>query len=296
MSPMNGGYVGIADGPSPAAGVIPENPHAQPPRRFAAVIRGLAKGSVRLAATVVLSCVVAVLVWQAAIYVFNISKVELATPLQVFDEFKKQWRLLGTEVKPTLYEAGGGFLLSILLGVPLGFVLARPGRLSKILTRATVGAQIFPKVTIAPLMLIWFGFGPSAKVLFVILLCFFPIAINSAAGFSSVPKDLRDLGSIVGLGSARRFLHLQLPWALPQIFTGFKVSASLAVTAAIVAEFVGSTGGLGMLITQSQGQLNIGLMLAAVLCVTALGFIMYGLVSFFEALVIPWHISQRHDA
>jgi NitT/TauT family transport system permease protein len=153
--------------------------------------------------------------------------------------------------------------------------------------------QIIPKIAIAPLFIIWFGFGFGPKLLIVFLLCFFPIVIASIAGFRSVRPEVLELARSTGASGWRMFRLIALPSALPQIFTGLKVAAALAATAAVVAEFVASDRGLGYLLLEFNGQTNTEMVFGLVVLLSAIGVALYFAVEAVERLVIPWHVSQR---
>jgi NitT/TauT family transport system permease protein len=241
---------------------------------------------------VVLAAIVGI--WAAVCAIWKMPPAELPTPVAVWSAMGANWGTIWANTAPTVLESIAGYAISIALGIPLGFLLSRPGWLSTGLNAGTVAMQIFPKICLAPLFLVWFGFGYFPKILFVVLLGFFPIAMNAAAGFASVPDDVRELGSIIGFGPLARLRRLNGPWALPQIFTGLKISASFIVIAAIVIEFTGAESGLGVLIVQSQTSLNLSLAFATVIVVAIVGFVIYGLVSLAEYAAIPWHVSRRN--
>lgn len=249
-----------------------------------------------VARTAIVIVVLAVIVgiWAAVCAIWKLPAAELPTPAAVWSSMGTNWGTIWGNTEPTVLESVAGFAISIALGIPLGFLLSRPGWLSTGLNAGTVAMQIFPKICLAPLFLVWFGFGYFPKILFVVLLGFFPIAMNAAAGFASVPSDVRELGEIIGFGPLARLRRLNGPWALPQIFTGLKISASFIVIAAIVIEFTGAETGLGVLIVQSQTSLNLSLTFATVIVVAVVGFLIYGLVSLAEMLAIPWHVSRRN--
>ncbi len=159
--------------------------------------------------------------------------------------------------------------------------------------------QIIPKIAIAPLFIIWFGFGFTPKVLLVFLLSFFPIVVASIAGFKSADRDVMDFARTTGASGLRMFLKISLPQALPQIFTGLKVGAALAATAAVVAEFVASDKGLGYLLLQYNGQLDTPMVFAIIVLLSLIGLAVYYAVEIIERIAIPWHVSQQsatHDA
>lgn len=263
-------------------------PQSLASRSGAALLRLLTRTAITLGVVVVI-----VLLWWAIVEVFNLPDTELPPPSTVWDDLTGKWSIIWAQATPTIIESVAGYLISAALGIPLGYVISRPGPIARSLNTGAVALQIFPKIAVAPLFLVWFGFGYAPRILFIVLMSFFPIALNAAAGFASVPLDLQDLGSIVGMGWLARIRKLQGPWALPQIFTGLKIAASFAVIAALVSEFSGGTQGLGVLIVQLEANLDISLMFAAILVVTVLGFVFYGLISVLEMIAIPWHVSRR---
>jgi NitT/TauT family transport system permease protein len=232
-------------------------------------------------------------VWQLLVWVLEPPEIILPAPLAVARQIGQNWPLLVDNMWPTLAETLGGFGLSIALGIPLGILLSRPYRVCRALEPFMLATQVFPKIAVAPLFIIWFGFGITPKILFVLLLTFFPITIATMDGFRSVPQDMRNLVNILGMSTLRRLASVEFPWALPQIFTGLKVSASFGITAAIVYEFIGSSSGLGYIIKAAQANLGTPLMFSALIFVSFLGFLFYGVVSAVERISIPWHISQR---
>jgi NitT/TauT family transport system permease protein len=153
--------------------------------------------------------------------------------------------------------------------------------------------QIIPKIAVAPLFIIWFGFGLSPKVLLVFLLSFFPVVVSAITAFRSVDADIMDLARSTGAGTLRTFWKVQLPHALPTLFTGFKVAAALSSTAAVVAEFVASDQGLGFLLLEFNGALDTTMTFATIIVLSALGLALYGVVELIERLAIPWHVSRR---
>ena len=159
-----------------------------------------------------------------------------------------------------------------------------------------VALQIIPKIAIAPLFIIWFGFGLMPKLLLVFLLCFFPIMVSTTTGLKSVPTDILDLARSTGTSEFMIFRKIRLPYAMPSIFTGLKVAATLATTAAIVAEFVASDRGLGYLLLEFNGNLETGMVFATVIILSFIGVALYFVVEMIERRVVSWHVSQRNQA
>ncbi len=234
-----------------------------------------------------------IVVWQLLIVTLHMSPGVLPPPGAVLQSLLEQGGFLLNSASSTALNALTGLAISIALGIPLGWVLAQPSRVQSALGTITLAAQIFPKIALAPLFVVWLGFGPLPKVIYIFWLGFFPVMVNAAAGFSSIPTDLRDLASILKMSRLQRLWNLELPFALPSIFTGVKISASFAMTAAIVYEFVGSSTGIGYTILQTQINLNTKLMFAGFFVVALIGFVLYGIVAGLERFAIPWHVSRR---
>jgi len=240
-----------------------------------------------------LALVLLVGLWQLVTVVVHVSEAVVPAPFSVWRALHENGPLLWKSTWPTLAGATYGYLIAIAIALPLGWLMARPGPLKSAITTSVVAAQVFPKIALAPVFIVWFGVGDVTKVLFVLLLCFFPITINAAAGFSGVPAELEELARVVGLSSIRRFWRIELPSSLPGIFAGLKTASGLAVIGAIVSEFVGSAGGLGFVVLQASSVLNTALVFAALMIVAFIGFVFYGVVAAIEALAVPWHVSRR---
>jgi NitT/TauT family transport system permease protein len=156
-----------------------------------------------------------------------------------------------------------------------------------------VFTQLVPKIALAPLFIIWFGFGLFPKVFMTFLLSFFPIVIDSIAGFRSLDREIEHLIRSMGLGAWPAFVKVRLPHALPQIFTGLKVAITLATVGAIIGEFVGSDRGLGYLLLVAGGDLRTELLFATLGVLTAIGLVLYYVMTLLERLASPWHVSRR---
>jgi NitT/TauT family transport system permease protein len=196
----------------------------------------------------------------------------------------------------TTWEIVLGFLLSILVSIPLAVLVSYSRPIERAILPIIVALQIIPKIAIAPLFIIWFGFGLAPKLLLVFLLCFFPIVVSATAGLRSVPADILDLARSTGTTELLIFRKIRLPHAMPSIFTGLKVAATLATTAAIVAEFVASDRGLGYMLLEFNGNLETSMVFATVILLSFIGVILYSVVEFVERRVVSWHISQRSQA
>jgi len=203
-------------------------------------------------------------VWEVAVRLTGIKEYLLPAPSKVWTEFWKRHEIVAGGAWATTHEIVVGYLLAVVVSIPLALAIAYSRFMEQAVYPVIVFLQIVPKIAIAPLFIIWFGFGFTPKVLLVFLLSFFPIVVSSIAGFKSADRDVMDFARTTGAGGLRMFLKISLPQALPHIFTGLKVGAALAATAAVVAEFVASDKGLGYLLLQYNGQLDTPMVFATI--------------------------------
>jgi NitT/TauT family transport system permease protein len=155
-------------------------------------------------------------------------------------------------------------------------------------------AQLVPKVAIAPILLIWFGYGLLPKILIAFLVAFFPIVVNVASGLAAVERELLDLGHSLEATRWQIFWKFRMPTALPELFSGMKIAITLAVIGAIIGEFVGGNRGLGYLILIANQDLDTPLAFAALLILSVVGIVLYALIELAEWLLIPWSASVHH--
>jgi NitT/TauT family transport system permease protein len=232
-------------------------------------------------------------VWQLIANGLKIASYLLPTPTSIWDELAKQPSLFVKNGLTTLGEIATGYPVAVLVGVVLGVMLALSKSLSRMLYPLIVWAQSTPKIAIAPLLLIWFGFGLVPKVLLVAIEAFFPVVVNTAAGFLSIEPEMMELSRILGLRPAAAFFKIRVPHSLPYLFTGFKIAATGAVAGAIVAEYVSASGGLGYLLVEFQSSLNSAGLVASAAIIGTMGVVLFLIVAKIEDLVLPWHVSRR---
>ena len=234
-------------------------------------------------------------VWELAVRLFGIKEYLLPPPSKVWTEFLKRYDPVMASAWVTTQEILAGFALAVVVSIPLALAISYSRFMEHAVYPAIVFLQIVPKIAIAPLFIIWFGFGFTPKLLLVFLLSFFPIVVAAIAGFKSVDPDIMDFARTTGAGGWRLFAKIRLPQALPHIFTGLKVGAALSATAAVVAEFVASDKGLGYLLLQYNGQLETPMVFAIIVLLSLIGLAVYYAVELLERFTIPWHASQQRD-
>lgn len=235
-------------------------------------------------------------VWELAVRVTGIKEYLLPPPSKVWTEFWKRHEIVAGGAWVTTKEILAGYALAVVVSIPLALAVAYSRFMEQAVYPVIVFLQIIPKIAIAPLFIIWFGFGFMPKLLLVFLLSFFPIVVSSIAGFKSADRDVMDFARTTGASAFAMFWKIRLPQALPHIFTGLKVGAALAATAAVVAEFVASDRGLGYLLLQYNGQLDTPMVFATIVILSLIGLLVYYAVEIVERLAIPWHVSQQATA
>ena len=239
--------------------------------------------------------IVLIIGWDLCIRLFKIPQYLIPTPWQVVQQLFKEWPMLWRESLPTLYATLGGFALSALVGVPIAMWIAYSRLVESFVYPLLVFSQSVPKVAIAPLFVVWFGFGVIPKVIAAFLLGFFPVIVATVQGFKSIESDVIDLARSMGASPLKVFIKFRLPQAMPAIFSGLKVSVTLAVVGAVVGEFVGSNSGLGYVLQKANGTFDLPLMFAALVILSMIGVLLFLVLELIERWVLPWHASQRHD-
>jgi NitT/TauT family transport system permease protein len=240
--------------------------------------------------------VVIIAVWVLACWLGNIPTVVLPSPDKVLRAMIVRGDLLISEGWITLKETLYGFLLALVVGLPLAVAVANSRALNLMFYPLLIALQSVPKVALAPMILVWLGTGLESKLAIVWLVAFFPIIVDTAAGLRATPKELLELAHSLNASPMQVFLKVQLPAALPFVVTGAKVAITLAVIGAVIGEFVGSSEGLGFLLLSATSQLDTPLAFAALFALSVLGIFVYALVGLGERMMSSWlpPASERH--
>jgi NitT/TauT family transport system permease protein/putative hydroxymethylpyrimidine transport system permease protein len=226
--------------------------------------------------------------WNLIANGLNIQDFLVPAPSEIAKSLWEDRSLLASNAWVTLKEVLLGFAVAAAAGV--GFALLV--HLSEVARRAVypllVASQTIPIVILAPILVVWFGFGLTPKLVIVALICFFPITVNTLDGLRSVDPDLTQMMRSLGAGRLRRLWLAEIPTALPYAFSGARVAITVSVIGAVFAEYVGSSEGLGHLINQAQAQLLTARSFAAVVVLSAIAILLFALVSLIERKVISW--------
>jgi NitT/TauT family transport system permease protein len=200
---------------------------------------------------------------------------------------------LWTNTLTTAFETVAAFIVSIIFGIVAGVVMVYSKTIEKTLYPLLVLAQVVPKIALAPLFVVWLGFGNVPKILVAFLIAFFPVVVSSFVGLRSVDPEIIDLAATMNASPLQMFFKFRFPASLPHLFSGIKVAATLAVTGAVVGEFVGSNNGIGNVILEANGNVNTPMLFSGLIVLSLFGVILFVIVEVIERLVMPWHSSHR---
>jgi len=242
--------------------------------------------SARSFAVILIVHLFVILLWQVLVDAFQVPKFVLPSPLAALATLGSAKYAWVSNVGVTAVEILGGFCLGALVGVLLAMLFTWSRLVTLLLLPLFVTLNMIPKVALGPLVIVWFSYGILPNILIAFSICFFPILLTTARGLSEVEPDLLDLVKSLRGSRWTLFRKIQLPGALPYVFSGMKVGAILAVAGAIVGEFIASERGLGYLMIQVQSSLDTPAMVMAVVLLTLLGVALYGLVLGLERLFV----------
>ena len=241
-----------------------------------------------------LTFVIIVGLWAAAIPVFKIPPYLLPGPAGVFSRLISDAPQLWENSLVTLTEIVLGFGLTLVTAIPLGLFIALSLLAKQIVYPPLMFLQLVPKIAVAPLFLVWLGFGIESKVLLTLLMTFFPLLLASISGFQILDTRLLFLTQSMGASWWQTFRYLRIPAALPVIFSGVKTSATIATTAAIVAEFVGANKGLGYVLLRGTSTMDMELTFAVLVVLTLIGIVINYIVEFAEWAMTPWERAKNN--
>lgn len=229
-----------------------------------------------------------VVIWQVVVSLFNPPAFLLPAPADVWSSIWNGDLRWQTNIWITVQESVGGFALAVVIGLALGILIAWSALLSRTVLPFLVVFNTLPKVAIAPLFIIYLGFGIFPNMITAATIAFFPMVINTSIGLMQTDDDLIDLSRSLNAPKWKIFLRLRLPNATPYILSALKVSTTMAVTGAMVGEFVASQGGLGNLLIATQVTLQMDIAFASLFWLVVIGLALYYVVDFGGRLLFPW--------
>jgi NitT/TauT family transport system permease protein len=226
--------------------------------------------------------------WQIASTVFAIPDYVAPSPLAVLRDIGKRPAFYAVQTAVTLRSTLIGFVAATVVGVLVGTVTAYSTVFRTTLYPMILLLQGVPKVALAPVLIVFFGFGLEFQVVVVASVAFFPVVINTVLGLTSVDRDLILLSRVLRTPRFREFLMIGLPHAAPSIFSGMKVAMTLSVIGAVVSEFVSSEAGLGHALILANSEFNTAMSFAAILLLSLMTFVLFGLIRLIERVAVPW--------
>jgi NitT/TauT family transport system permease protein len=224
--------------------------------------------------------------WQTIVMAAEIPEYLLPAPSVIFANID---RTLAIQLGVTFVEALAGFLIAGALAFGCAILFVRFHTLEEGLFPIAIAVKTTPIVAVAPLLVIWLGTGWWSKIVAVMLICFFPVLVNSVKGLKAADAEYRELFQTLGASRAQEFRKLRIPYCLPYLFSALKISSSLAIVGAIVGEFVGATQGLGYLIMVSSAHLETATLFAAIAAAALAGIAMFYAIGWTEQRVVFWH-------
>jgi NitT/TauT family transport system permease protein len=229
-----------------------------------------------------------IVAWELAIRLFNVSAFVLPAPTAVIRSLIESRAQLAAAAQATAIEVLVGFVFAAITGIAVALVIVRFERFGRALYPLIVLFQNVPKVALAPIFILWFGFDLAPKIVLIVVIAFFPVAIDMLAGLQSVEPSFVALMQSVGASQGKILMRVRIPHSLPHLMAGLKVAITFSVIGAIVGEFAGASQGLGYVIQFASTQLDTPLIFAALIVVSVLGLAFYYVVELAERLLVPW--------
>jgi NitT/TauT family transport system permease protein len=231
-------------------------------------------------------------IWQGAVGLFEIREFILPTPLSALEHLflpqpdaNYNWIV---HIRATLLEIGLSFVITSIVGISIAIALAWSEASRKVSMPLFVFVNSLPIIAIAPILVLWSGYGLKTNILIAFLVSFFPVVINTLAGLAAIEEELLDLVKYLHGTKLQVFLKLRIPNSLPYIFTGLKICSTMCVVGAIVGEFIASDRGLGYIIINSQYTMDSPPIYAGLMLVSLFGVSLFGLVGLAERILMPW--------
>jgi NitT/TauT family transport system permease protein len=234
-----------------------------------------------------------VILWEFVVDVARIPVYVLPAPSVIWDAAIKHWQPLALHSWVTLLETFAGFGLSVVIGLPLAFLIVYSRFFDRAIYPLLVASQAVPKVALAPILLVALGYGIMPKIIVGFLIAFFPVVVNTVTGLASVDRETLNLLRSMGASKVDVFTKVRFPHAVPSMIAGFKVAIALAVVGAVVGEFVGSRTGLGYYMLLATGNFDTPLVFACVVVLTLMGIVLFYGVGLLEIVLARFNRTAR---
>ena len=232
-------------------------------------------------------------IWEGLVRLFDVQRWLLPPPSAIAEELVSSRSLFLDHTWLTLEEIVVGFAIAALSGVVLATGIAFSRTVERSIYPFVIASQTIPIIAIAPLLLVWLGYGLTPKVFVVALIAFFPIVVNMVDGLKSADRDMVNLMRTLGANRWQVFTKLQIPTSLPFLFSGLKVAIAASVIGAVIGEWVGSSEGLGYLMIRSKPQFLTERVFGAIFILSVMGIVLFIAIGLVERYLIPWHHGSR---
>lgn len=239
--------------------------------------------------------VLLLIIWQVVVTAGGIQKYIMPAPTDVIKVLVTEFKTMIPHILATLYEGMVGFLIAIVLSIILAIIMDRFSLVKKALYPVLVISQTIPTVALAPLFIIWFGFGALPKIIVVVIVCFFPIVISIVDGLEGVDKDLINHFKLMGASKLKVFLHLKLPYGMINFFSGMRIAATYSIMGAVIGEWLGGDKGLGVYMTRARSAYALDKMFAAIVIIVVISMAIFLLVSLMEKVFTPWNNERINN-
>lgn len=241
----------------------------------------------------IIALVIIILGWELLCVSGVVPSYMLPSPVEVFQALVKDWDLIAVHAKVSLTEAAIGLAMGIVIAFVVATVMDRFVLVKHAVYPLLIITQTIPTIAIAPILVLWLGFGMEPKIALVIITTFFPIAVGLLDGYQSLDKDSVNLMRAMGANRRQIFIHAKFPAALPHFFSGLKISASYAVVGAVISEWLGGFEGLGVYMTRVRKAYAFDKMFAVIFVIVAVSLLLMLLVGILRNLVMPWSRNER---
>ena len=236
-----------------------------------------------------------ILIWQLICVTGFIPSYMLPSPIDVVYAFISDWKLLLDNLIITLQEAFIGLFLGVCFGFVVALMMDNFEMLKKAFYPLLVITQTIPSVAIAPLLVLWFGYEMTPKIILIIIATFFPVSVGLLDGFGNVDKDTIGLMHSMGANRLQIFIYIKFPSALPQLFSGLRIASAYSVVGAVISEWLGGFGGLGVYMTRVKKAFAFDKMFAVIILISAISLALMALVAFAEKKLMPYRNIKNKE-
>lgn len=234
-------------------------------------------------------------IWEAVVIAGGIEKYIMPAPTDVIKVLVSDFKIMIPHILATLYEGFVGFLIAVGLSIILAIIMDMVPLIKKSLYPVLVISQTIPTIALAPLFIIWFGFGALPKIIVVVIVCFFPIVISIVDGLEGVDKDLINHFKLMGASKLNIFIHLKLPFGMINFFSGMRIAATYSIMGAVIGEWLGGDKGLGVYMTRARSAYALDKMFASIVIIVVISMAIFILVSIMEKIFTPWNNKKANS-